>query len=225
MSKLDSERKQELQLELELVSLNVGKPASLMYKGREVLSAIAKKSVAGPLRLDASPLAGDEQADVVHHGGPDKAVCAYFHEHYPYWEHLLGKPIAPGAFGENFTLRGASEADVRIGDTFRLGEALLQISQPRVPCYKLSALHERPTLEAEVTESGRTGFYLRVLRPGSAAPGDRLRLDTPHPAGVTVAEANRLMHRDKDDLDGLRALLAVDALADSWRSHLEHRLK
>ncbi len=212
-------------LDIELVSLNVGKPALLIYKGREVRSAIAKKPVAETIRLDSAPLAGDEQADVVHHGGPDKAICAYFHDHYPYWEDVLGKPLTPGAFGENFTLRGATEADVRIGDTFRVGDALLQVSQPRVPCFKLSAVHERPTLEAEVTASGYTGFYLRVLRPGSAAPGDRLLLDAPHPAGVTVAEANRIMHRDKDDLRGLRALLAVDALADSWRSHLTNRLK
>ena len=211
-------------LELELVSLNVGKSTVIVHKGRNVLSAIAKAGVAGPLRLDDSPLEGDEQADVVHHGGPDKAICAYFRDHYPYWEGLLGKPLASGAFGENFTLRGATEEEVRIGDTFRIGDALLQVSQPRVPCFKLSARHDRPTLEAEVTATGFTGFYLRVLRPGSAAPGDRLRLDTPHPAGVTVAEANRVMHRDKDDLDGLRALLAVDALADSWRAHLEQRL-
>jgi len=212
-------------LELELVSLNVGKPAVIVYKGREVVSAIAKKPAAGSVRLGSAPLAGDEQADLVHHGGPNKAICAYFHEHYSYWEDVIGKPLTPGAFGENFTLRGATEAHVRIGDTFRLGEALLQVSQPRVPCFKLSAVHERPTLEAEVTASGYTGFYLRVLRPGSAAAGDRLQLDAPHPAGVTVTEANRLMHRDKDDLDGLRALLAVAALADSWRDHLKLRLK
>ncbi|TLS49877.1 MOSC domain-containing protein [Paenibacillus antri] len=211
-------------MELELFSLNVGKPTTVLYKGREVVTAIAKSPVAGPLRLDAAPLPGDEQADAVHHGGPDKAICAYCYEHYPYWERTIGKPLSPGAFGENFTLLGATEDEVRIGDTFRLGDALLQVSQPRVPCFKLSARHERPTLEAEVTASGFTGFYLRVLNPGAVAAGDRLRLETPHPAGVTVAEANRIMHRDKRDAAGLRRLLDVDALADSWRSQLSKRL-
>ncbi|WP_309121314.1 MOSC domain-containing protein [Paenibacillus sp.] len=211
-------------MELELFSLNVGKPTTVLYKGREVVTAIAKSSVAGPLRLDATPLAGDEQADTVHHGGPDKAICAYCYEHYPYWERIIGKPLSPGAFGENFTLRGATEDEVRIGDTFRLGDALLQVSQPRVPCFKLSARHERTTLEAEVTATGFTGFYLRILKAGEAAPGDRLRLDAPHPAGVTVTEANRIMHRDKRDAAGLRKLLDVDALAESWRSQLSKRL-
>jgi len=212
-------------LELELVSLNVGKAETYVYKGKEFVSAIAKRAVTGSMPLAVSPLPEDEQADQVHHGGPDKAICAYFHDHYPYWENVLERPLAPGAFGENFTLRGAVEADVRIGDTFRLGDALLQVSQPRVPCYKLSARHERPTLEAEVTASGFTGFYFRILAPGSAAAGDRLRLEAADPAGVTVAEANRLMHRDKDDHAGLRRLLDVDALAESWRTQLSKRLK
>ncbi|HZG58690.1 MOSC domain-containing protein [Paenibacillus sp.] len=212
-------------MELELVSINVGKPKPMLYKGREVLTAIDKRSVAGAVPVRSAPLPNDEQADDVHHGGEDKALCAYFFEHYPYWEDVLGSPLAPGAFGENFTLRGALEADVNVGDTFRLGEALLQITQPRVPCFKLSARHGRPTLEKEVAESGYTGFYFRVLEPGTAKAGDALRRETAHPAGVTVAEANRIMHRDKTDAAGLRRLLSVEALADSWRATLEMRLK
>lgn len=210
-------------MEMELVFINVGRPIGIEFNGREVPTAFTKLPVTGSVRLSATQLEGDEQADKVHHGGPDKAVCAYFHEHYPYWESILGKPLAPGAFGENFTLSGSAESSVRIGDIYRLNDARLQVSQPRGPCFKLSAKHRRPTLEAEVRASGFTGFYFRVLTPGIVTAGSRLTLEAAHQAGVTIEEANRIMHRDKDDAEGLRRLLAVDALAESWRSQLVKR--
>ena len=211
-------------MQLELVSINVGKPSLIRFNGKDIMSAIAKAPVAGRVPIAFEPVQGDEQADKVHHGGPDKAICAYFTEHYPYWEQTMGKPLSPGAFGENFTLRGGTEHDVRIGDVFRIGEALLQVTQPRIPCYKLAARHERLSLETEVLETGYTGFYFAVIAPGSAAAGDLLTLETPHPAGVTVGEANRLMHKDKTDMEGLKKLLAVDALSESWRQQLSKRL-
>lgn len=212
-------------MQLTITSVNVSVPQTMLYKGKEVRTAIAKRPAAGAVALGATSLAGDEQADKVHHGGPDKAVCVYFARHYPHWASVLGRPLEAGAFGENLTVDGAAEEDVRIGDIFRLGDAALQVSQPRVPCFKLSARHERPTFEGEVKASGFTGFYFRVLRPGSVAAGDTLVLEAADPAGVTIAEANRVMHRDPDDLDALRRLLAVDALADSWRAPLRKRLK
>jgi MOSC domain-containing protein YiiM len=214
-------------LNLELYSVNVSRPHTIMYKGKEVATAIAKQAVSGPILLGQTQLEGDDQADKVHHGGEDKAICAYFHEHYTYWERVLGKPLSPGAFGENFTLRGGSERDVRIGDIFRLGNRIrLQVTQPRVPCFKLSAKHERPTLEREVADSGYTGFYLRVLElgEGEVHAGATLTLEAADPRGMTIEEANRIMHQDKEDLDSLRRLLAVEALAESWRAHLTKRL-
>ncbi|HZG84430.1 MOSC domain-containing protein [Paenibacillus sp.] len=211
-------------MRLELVSINVGKPTVIRYGGREIVSAIIKHPVNSRVALASEPLQGDEQADRVHHGGADKAICAYFIDHYPHWEKTFGKPLHPGAFGENFTLRGANENDIRIGDVFRLGEAKLQVTQPRVPCYKLAARHERSSLEAEVLDTGYTGFYFAIIAPGSAAAGDRLVLETPHPAGVTVTEANRIMHKDKTDAAGLKRLLGVEALAESWRQQLSKRL-
>ncbi|MCI3919056.1 MOSC domain-containing protein [Paenibacillus sp. TRM 82003] len=212
-------------MQLSIVSVNVSVPQTIVYKGKNVSTAIAKRPVEGVVAFGDTSLDGDEQGDKVHHGGPDKAICVYFAVHYPHWETVLGHALPPGAFGENFTVDGALEDDVRIGDTFRIGDALLQVSQPRVPCFKLSAIHERPTLEREVKESGFTGFYFRVLRPGSVAAGDKLTLEAADLAGITVAEANRVMHRDPGDLDALRRLLAVEALADSWRSQLQKRLK
>jgi len=212
-------------MRLELVSINVGKPTVIHYGGKEIMSAIVKHPVDERVAIACEPLQGDEQADQVHHGGADKTICAYFIEHYPHWEKAFGKPLFPGAFGENFTLRGADENDIRIGDVFRLGEAKLQITQPRVPCFKLAARHQRSTLEAEVLDTGFTGFYFAVIAPGSAAAGDQLVLETRHPAGVTVSEANRIMHQDKTDMEGLKRLLGVEALAESWRQQLSKRLQ
>lgn len=210
-------------MKLHLVSINVSKPANIHYKGKVIGTAIGKRPVLPPVRLSFTQLDGDGQANQVHHGGPDKAVCAYFHEHYPYWENILEQPLAPGAFGENFTLHGATEADIAIGDTFRLGEVRLQVSQPRIPCYKLSAKFGRPSLETEVRASGYTGFYFRVLTPGIVMPNETLTLETRHPDQITIQEANRIMHRDTKDMEGLRKLLSVGALAESWRSILTKR--
>ncbi|MFD0670218.1 MOSC domain-containing protein [Cohnella sp. GCM10027633] len=208
-----------------VVSLNVGKVQAGQYKGKDQRSAIVKSSVAGAVRLGELGFAGDEQADLVYHGGPDKAVCVYSLDHYPHWEQVLGRTLPHGSFGENFSVSGLLEADVRIGDTFGIGSAVVQASQPRQPCWKLAmrwGLDELPLL---VTETGATGFYFRTLSGGEVSAGDTLRLLSRHPAGITVAEANRVMHRDKDDADGIRALLAVDALSASWVRTLTARLE
>jgi len=208
----------------ELTSLNVGRVAIGNYKGKEASSGIVKSPVGYPLALSALGLAGDEQADLVHHGGPDKAVCAYPAEHYPYWEQALQRKLPVGAFGENFTVAGLAEADVLIGDVYEVGTATLQVSQPRQPCWKLAmrwGLDELPLL---VAESGATGYYFRTLVPGEVRAGDRIALARRHPAGLTVAEANRVMHRDREDAEGIRRLLAVRELSASWNQTLSKRL-
>ncbi|XID94469.1 MOSC domain-containing protein [Paenibacillaceae bacterium WGS1546] len=207
-----------------LLSLNIGKVRSDVYKGKEARSGIRKTGVDRALRLTELGLAGDEQADLVNHGGPDKAVCVYSLDHYPHWEDVLKRALPNGAFGENFSVRGMLEDEVRIGDVFRVGTATVQISQPRQPCWKLAmrwGLNELPLL---VTESGATGFYFRVLLAGQVKAGDVLRLERPHAAGITVAEANRVMHRDKGDAAGIRRLLALGELAANWRETFAKRL-
>jgi MOSC domain-containing protein YiiM len=189
------------------------------------VSGIYKHSVDQPIALHAEGVHGDEVADLVHHGGPDKAVCVYSLAHYPHWEQVLGRKMAYGAFGENFTVGGLLEEDVCIGDTFRAGSALVQISQPRIPCWKLAMKWGLESLPRLAATSGKTGFYFRVLEPGTAQAGDRLIRVKRHPAGVTVAEANRVMHRDKQDLAGIRSLLDLrDVLAASWIEMLTKRL-
>lgn len=187
-------------------------------------TAIRKRPASDPVRLSALGFDGDEQADTENHGGPDKAVCVYSHAHYPYWEREFGMMLPFGAFGENVTVAGLREEDVRIGDVFRLGSALVQISQPRRPCYKLGDRFGRPDLPLIVERTGYTGFYMRVLQGGFVAPGDMMRLERRGEAGATVAFAADVLFRRREDADAIRALLAVEALAASARASLERRL-
>jgi MOSC domain-containing protein YiiM len=207
-----------------LVSLNVGQPAPLAFRGGTVASAIRKQPVAGALRLGSTGLAGDAQADLRVHGGPDKAVCVYPAEHLAYWSARLGRRLEPAAFGENFSVAGLLEADVCLGDVYRVGTALVQVTQPRQPCYKLATRQGEPAFALWVQESGRTGYYFRCLEPGAVQAGDAIALVERPAPGSTIAEANRLLHRDKYDRAGLERLLAVAALSASLRRTCEERL-
>lgn len=205
-----------------LASLNVGRP--LERRGRAAPTAIFKSPVEDALWLSEIGLEGDEQADLRVHGGPDKAVCAYCVENLPYWSKVLGACLAPGAFGENFTVEGMAESDVYIGDVYEVGDAVVQISQPRQPCFKLAVRHGLPEMALLVQESGKTGFYLRCLEPGEVRPCDGISL-VERPAGaVGVAEANRTMHRDMSDMAAAGHLLEAPGLSASWRKSLEKRL-
>jgi MOSC domain-containing protein YiiM len=207
-----------------LLSVNIGNVQSGVYKGKEAASGIGKSKVDRAVFLTLHGLTGDEQADLVHHGGPDKAICVYSFDHYLHWENVLNHSLSYGAFGENFTVQHLNEGDVHIGDIFNIGTAVVQISQPRQPCWKLAmkwGLDELPLL---VTESGLTGFYFRVLQTGEVKAGDELLLKETHPARITVAEANRLMHKDKEDVEAIRRFITVDALSTSWVETLTSRL-
>jgi MOSC domain-containing protein YiiM len=208
-----------------LISVNIGSVQTGVYKGKEATSSIGKSKVDRTVFLTLLGLSGDEQADLVNHGGPDKAICVYSFDHYPHWENVLHRSLSFGAFGENFTVQHLNEGDVHIGDIFHIGTAVVQISQPRIPCWKLAmkwGLDELPLL---VTESGFSGFYFRVLLAGEVKAGDELLLKETHPARVTVAEANRLMHKDKEDVEAIRRFITVDTLSTSWVDMLTSRLK
>ncbi len=207
-----------------MFSLNIGLPAQMPFKGKEVSTGIFKKPVQGPLFLSRLNFEGDGQADTVHHGGPDKAVCVYPHEHYAYWERELDIKLETGAFGENVTLDGLREDDVHIGDIFSLGEAVVQISQPRQPCFKLALRYGVPEMPVKVQETGYTGFYFRVLKEGKVERLDKLTRTQRHRHGISVSEANRVMHVDKNDLDAVRAMLQVEELSESWRKTLMKRI-
>lgn len=201
-----------------IVSLNVGKPVTVDYQGKDLSTGIYKQPVEGSLFLSSLNFEGDGQADLINHGGLDKAVCAYPSEHYPYWERSLGKPMPYAAFGENLTLRGLLEDEVCIGDVYRVGEAVLQVSQPRYPCFKLSQKHGVKDMPARVLNTGYSGFYFRVLEEGSvSADSPVTRLDS-HASGIAVLEVLRMMKDGRKDEQGLERMLEIDELASSLKS-------
>ena len=179
-----------------LVSLNVGMPVMAMHGKKEVETGIFKKPAGRPLLLGESGLEGDGQADLINHGGKDKAVCVYSVDHYPFWASRWGRgnELEPGSFGENFSVSGLTEQSLSIGDIIRIGEAVLQVSQPRQPCFKLALKMERPTFPKAFLRSGRTGFYLRVLEEGELGPGDPIELVSREPGAVTVEKMVRLTY-------------------------------
>lgn len=212
--------------QITLVSVRVAQPrviGTLRTRG-PVLSAIAKQAVtAATLDLTETNLAGDRQADLTVHGGPDKAVYVYPADHLPLWNDELGTEFGPGTFGENLTVTGADERTVRIGDVWAWGDTLLQVSQPRQPCYKLAMITGQPTIGRHMAETGRTGWYLRVLRPGTVSVAGPILVSERHPSAVTVLDAHRAL-LPAATAGGIAAVLAVEALAASWSWQLEDRL-
>ena len=212
-----------------MVSVNVATPSVLgVRNGAVVRSAIAKRPVLGDtVWLDWTNLRGDQQGDPGAHGGPDKAVYCYASEHFAAWAAELERPFGAASFGENLTLQGAVEASVCIGDVWRWGDALVQVAQPRYPCYKLAMHTSVPDVEARLVAAGRSGWYLRVLRPGEVPAGAGTSITVAHrdAAAITVLEAHRAFSPAGDgDLARIPGLLAHDALAESWKRMLRRRL-
>ena len=213
-----------------IISLQVGRPREFRVAGsadpmdRPLRTGIYKEEVQGEVWLGTTNLAGDGQGDLKHHGGPDKAVCVYPREHYPYWrDDLQRTDLLFGAFGENFTTEGQTEAESCIGDLYRVGDAIVQISQPRQPCWRLARRWRVHDLAARVQATGRTGWYLRVLQEGEVSAGLPLELlERPYPQW-TIARANEVMHRSRHDRDAAAELAACPLLSSNWRSTLRLR--
>jgi MOSC domain-containing protein YiiM len=167
--------------------VSVGQPREVRWRGRVVRSAIWKSPVAGPVRVGRLGLEGDVQADPAVHGGQQMAVYLYPAEHYAYWRPLLGE-LPWGAFGENLTVEGLLEEEVRIGDELRIGGVLLEVTQPRTPCVKLAVRFQRPTLVREFADSRRSGFYCSVRQDGRLQAGDAISWGERSPAMPTVAD-------------------------------------
>ena len=196
--------------------------------GSDRTSGIDKHPVTGPVSLGPEGFAGDEQADRRVHGGPEKAVHHYPRDHYPVWQAELGPlPVldAPGAFGENISTQGLTEAGVAVGDIFRLGSALLQVSQGRQPCWKLSFRFGIKNMARRVQDSGRTGWYYRVLQPGTVAPGDRLVLIDRVAPEWTLHRLWHALYVDRMNLTELQGIAALDVLAEGWRRHAQRRVE
>lgn len=208
----------------DIVSINIGKSVTINHNGKELRTGIFKSQIDERVYLGELNFEGDEQADLKHHGGVDKAVCVYPVEHYAYWEDVLETELQYGAFGENVTVRGLTEKNVNIGDTFQLGEAVVQISQPRQPCFKLAVRYGFKQLPLLFQETGYTGYYFRVLTPGWVELNSTITLLEEHPQQLSVQFANRVMHQALKNREAVERLLQVDALSASWRKTLSQRL-
>lgn len=211
---------------MRLVSVNIGHPREVIYKGKTVTTGIFKEPVEGRIRLRTLNLDGDRQADLSVHGGLSKAAYAYPIEHYEYWrEQLPGVDLPWGMFGENFTTEGLREDSVNIGDRFRIGSAEVMVTEPRLPCYKLAAKFGRDDIIKRFLHSGRTGFYFAVMQEGEVGTGDGIELVSRDEHSVTVADITRLYVREKDDVGTLRRAVQVTALPESWRVYFGRRIE
>jgi MOSC domain-containing protein YiiM len=209
---------------MKLLSVSVGLPREIEWKGKIVRTSIFKTRVSGRARVAMLNVEGDQQSDLTVHGGIDKAVYVYPSEHYPFWrEQLPGMDLPWGVFGENFTTEGLLE-DTRIGDRFRIGSAEFVVTQPRMPCFKLGIRFNRPDMVKRFLESGRTGFYLAVLKEGEVAAGDSIELLEQDQHDVTIADVVSLYRRDATNQELLRRASELPSLPESWREYFREHL-
>ncbi len=210
---------------MRLLSVNVSLPTEIRHRGKTVTTGIFKEPVNGRVMLRTLNLDGDGQADLVAHGGIYKAAYVYSIENYGYWKRELGRTeFAFGQFGENFTVEGMLEDQIHVGDVFRVGSALVEVTQPRVPCYKLGIKMGLPRFVKMFLASCRVGFYLRVLEEGEVGAGDVFERVRTGPERMTVREICHLLYFDPDDLEGARRALRIPALSPGWRQSFEERL-
>jgi MOSC domain-containing protein YiiM len=210
---------------MKLLSVNVGLPREIEWKGKLVRTSIFKAPVLGRVRVTQLNLEGDQQSDLSVHGGIDKAVYAYPSEHYPFWhQELPGMDLPWGVFGENFTTEGLLEEAVHIGDRLRIGSAEFVVTQPRMPCFKLGIRFDRPDIVKRFLQSGRSGFYFAVLKEGEVTVGDSIELLKRDEHGVTVADVVNLYGRDATNQELLRRVSDLPSLPESWRDYFHKRL-
>jgi MOSC domain-containing protein YiiM len=211
--------------EMKLISVQVGRPRTVRWRGKPVATGIYKQPVAGRVMVYQLNLDGDQQADLRVHGGPDKAVYVYPVEHYESWAQERGQTRDPfGQFGENFTVEGMVEETVHIGDIFQIGDTKLEVTQPRVPCYKLGLKMGSMQFLKRFLASGRTGYYMRVLEQGEVGAGDSIERIRTDPERVTIRQAVRLAFFEQDDVVMLEKALRIPALSDEWRIMFQEQL-
>lgn len=216
-------------IHLNLVSIQIGLPQTYgdpnkkTFAEKQWATGFFKLAVDTPVNATATGIEGDGQADLKVHGGPDKAVCVYPHDHFSFWNTFYGIQMNSGAFGENFTTRGAVETQVCIGDRYSVSGTVFEVSQPRQLCWKLARRWGLKGLPVRVQESGRTGWYFRVLVEGDVEAPSRLQLiDRPNERW-TIARCNQIMRLEKSNLEAAHQLSQVKELSESWRKSLTTR--
>src|SRR5262244_4156903 len=197
-----------------LLSVNVGLPREIEWKGKTVYTAVWKGAVRGRRKVGRLNIDGDGQGDLQGHGGEHRAVLVYQIDSYRYWERELGRnDFVFGQFGENFTVEGLPDDEVCIGDRYRIGSALFEVTQPRVTCYRVGIRMDEPQMAALLTSSGRPGFYLRVLEEGDVSAGDPILTITRGAERMTIAEVNALLYSSHHPRDQLERALRITALS------------
>jgi len=209
---------------MKLISVNVSRPRTMRWHGKLIRTGILKEPVSGRVRVGSLNLEGDGQADLRVHGGVDKAVYAYPVEHYLRWKEDLGRDFPYGQFGENLTVEGLLEDRVEIGDIYGIGTTRLQVSQPRTPCHKLGARMGSEAFPRRFLESGRSGFYLRVLGEGELGAGDPIHLEYREAESLSVLDIVRALHFEPSDPSILRRASELPALSPGWRRQFRERL-
>jgi MOSC domain-containing protein YiiM/ferredoxin-NADP reductase/ferredoxin len=209
-----------------LLSVNVGLPRDIQWRGRTVHTGIWKGPVPGRSRVRRLNVDGDGQGDLAGHGGEHRAVFVYQIESYRYWQEKLGRgDFVYGQFGENFTVEGLADDAVCIGDRYRIGGALFEVTQPRVTCYRIGLRMDEPRMPALLTSSGRPGFYFRVLEEGDVGAGDDITKVAGGTPGMSVAEINALLYSGNHPRDRLEQALRIEALSKGWRASFEALLQ
>lgn len=209
----------------ELKNLSIGLPKKMKYgTDKEMDTGICKETIE-EVFLTKDGFRGDGVADLRHHGGLDRAVCVYPHEHYSLWEQEFNKPLPSSAFGENITVTNMLEQNVHIGDIFRLGDAVIQITQGRIPCSTITKRTDMPPLLKRMVETGFTGYLCRVLEEGSVRKYSTITLVESHPKQVSILFANQIYFHHPKDIEGIKKVLDVQELAHDWRERLTKRLE
>lgn len=208
---------------MKLLSISVGRPREVEWRGDIVVTSIFKAPVSHRVLVGRTNLDGDQQSDLTVHGGPDKAVYAYPAEHYPWWRNELKEELSWGAFGENFTTEGLLEDQVSIGDRFRIGSAEFEVSQPRMPCYKLGVRFGRPDMVKRFHHSGRNGFYFRVTREGEVGAGDTIEPLSRAERRLSVSDVVTLYSAKAPDPAHLALAREHPALPEGWREFFRER--
>jgi MOSC domain-containing protein YiiM len=209
---------------MRLLSVNIAAPRQVEFNGQSTTTGIFKEPITGRVRVTKLTIEGDHQVDKRYHGGFNKAIYAYPSEHYAGWEEFLSAKFAPGQFGENLTVQGLLENDVHIGDQLRIGTALFEVTQPRVPCFKLGIKMRMPSFPKWFLRSGKLGFYLRVIEEGEIGAGDVIEIVHRDEERISIREVWQLAHDDAFHAERIAQILQRETLAGEWTKPLRAKL-
>jgi len=208
-----------------LLSVNVSLPKEIIHNGKKISTGIFKEPVKGRIKVKTLNLEGDGQADLIGHGGIFRAIYVYSYDNYAYWEKELNRDdFNYGEFGENFTVEGMSDDEIHVGDRFKIGSALFEVTQPRVPCYKLAIKMGEEGFYNQILSSGRLGFYFRVIEVGEVGAGDIIEKVSEDPVEMSINEVNSLLYYNKDDFSRIEKAIKIKALSPGWRTSFADRL-